>query len=325
MITRRSMLGFGVCSVAALASSSMPVLSSSGPAITLYGPPAGPSITLAAVAQGGLLAGRAISFEGYLNPDILRASFISGNWQAAIAPSYVAANLANKGLPVKLLNIMSAGLLYVLSFDDRIQSPQDLAGETVGMFYRNDMPDLVFARIMREQRLKVGKDYALHYTGSPIEALQLLLSGRIRHCILPEPAAAVALSKARKLGKKLYRSIDLAREWSSVSGSDQGQPLAGIMLHQDLVDQDPDFVNALHEACLSGSEWVRAHAEEAAEIAARSMPLPAKLIARSIPTTRLVAHRAKDIKPELEAFYSILAETNPAIIGGKLPSDDFYL
>lgn len=329
MITRRSFLAHSSLLVAGAASSfALPSRGEAAKAgMTLYGPPVGPSVTLASIAEKGLLASHVqdVNFEIYKSPDVLRTGFISGDWQLAVTPSYVAANLANKGLPVKILNIMTWGMLYVLSYDGEVKKPEDLAGETVGMFFRNDMPDLVFGRIMAEKGLKAGKDYQLQYTATPFEALQLLLSGRIKHCVLPEPAATAGLVKAKKLGKALHRSLDLAKNWASVTGGNGRFPMAGTMVHEDLLAAKPDFIEAFQATCVSETKWVKDNPKEAAAIAAKDMPLPAPVIAKSIPATHLTTQRASEIRAELEQFYSLLAEQNPSIIGGKLPPADFYL
>jgi NitT/TauT family transport system substrate-binding protein len=332
MITRRSLLGYTSSIIGSSlllgAGSSLASAANAASALTLYGPPVGPSVTLAYMAKQGLLsqaAGGAVDFEIYKSPDVLRANFVSGDWKLAVTPSYVAANLANKGLPVKMLNIMTWGMLYVLSFDQAIKKPEDLAGETVGMFFRNDMPDLVFGKVMEEKGLKVGTDYKLHYVGTPFEALQLLLSGRIKHCVLPEPAATAGLVKGKKLGKKLYRSLDLAKEWASVTGGEGRFPMAGAMVHQDLLDKNPALIEEFQKQAMEGTKWVQGNRMEAAKIAAETMPLPAPVIAKSIPHTHLTMERASDIRKELETFYGLLAEKNPAIIGGKLPDTSFYL
>ena len=332
MITRRSLLTKG--SAFAIGSALLsPVAFSAAKArnaggLVMYGPPVGPSVTLAYMAQQGTLdnvANGPVGFDTYMTPDILRANFVSGAWKLAITPSYVAANLANKGLPVKMLNIMTWGMLYLLSYDGNVKNPEDLAGEEIGMFFRNDMPDLVFSKVMQEKGLKAGKDYSLRYVATPFEALQLFLSGRIKHCVLPEPAATASLVKAKKLGKPVYRSIDLAEQWSVVTGSEGRFPMAGTMIHTDLLNKNPAFVEAYHQACIEGTKWVNANPMEAAKIAARTMPLAAPVIAQSIAATHLTTRRAVDLKGELEDFYSVLAEKNPAIIGGKLPPQDFYL
>ena len=44
--------------------------------------------------------------------------------------------MANRKLPVYLLNIMTFDLLYVVSRDGGVKCFEDLAGKTTGMFFR---------------------------------------------------------------------------------------------------------------------------------------------------------------------------------------------
>jgi NitT/TauT family transport system substrate-binding protein len=48
------------------------------------------------------------------------------------------------------------------------------------------------------------------------------------------------------------------------------------------------------------------------------------VVAEAVPYSNLAALRASSIRPDLEKFFSILAEDDPRIIGGKLPDDPFY-
>ncbi len=297
-------------------------------ALSLYGPPVGPSVTLSHIAQTNPLTNFVdkINFKVYKNPDILRAGFVSGNWKLAVTPSYVAANLANKDLPVKMLNIMTWGMLYVMSLDEKITKLEDLEGEKIAMFFKNDMPDLVFNKIMKAKGLKLGSDYELHYAATPLEAVQLLISGRVKHAVLPEPAATAAMVKAKKiLDKNIYRAISLQDEWAIVNNGNGRFPMAGVMVHEDLLQATPELIEAFHHQCAVATSWVKNNHAKAALQASKVLGMAAPIIQKSIPNTHLTTERAKDIKIELARFYELLAEENPKIIGGKLPDDNFYI
>ena len=45
---------------------------------------------------------------------------------------------------------------------------------------------------------------------------------------------------------------------------------------------------------------------------------------KAIPACHIVCTTGKDMKSELSGYLSVLAEQNPAAVGGKLPDDDFY-
>ncbi|MCB2099759.1 MAG: ABC transporter substrate-binding protein, partial [Rhodobacterales bacterium] len=117
--------------------------------LVLWGPPAGPSIALAHLVRHGESRRQVgdLSFKVWRTPDQMRAGFVSGDIRISGIPSYVGANLYNKGLPVRMVNIMTWGVLYLLSADDGVSTLADIAGRTVTMPFRNDMPDLVFRYI----------------------------------------------------------------------------------------------------------------------------------------------------------------------------------
>jgi NitT/TauT family transport system substrate-binding protein len=162
--------------------------------LTLWGPPAAPSIILAqAVASGALkdITPSAV-FKTWRTPDEMRAGLSSGTMQAVIVPSNVAANLYNRGLGVHLLNIMTRGLLYVVA-GDKLAKVEDLAGKKIAVPFRNDMPDFVLRRLLARVGLKPGTDVQFDYAGTPPEAMQMLLAGRVDAALLAEPAVTAAI------------------------------------------------------------------------------------------------------------------------------------
>jgi len=241
--TRRDVLaGLSALSVATLASPS--ILRAVAP-LALYGPPAAPSAVLAHAVKGGFLkdVAPAAVFRAWKTPDEMRAAVASGSMGAVVMPSYAAANLHNRGLGLGLLNVLTTGLLYVVSKDESLKTVASLKGRTLALPFKNDMPDFVMARLLAKAGLGQG-DVTLEYTASP-----------------PEAALADALA-------------------------------------------DP---------------------AAAADAVADALGFPPDIIAASFPTSHLSAIPARAARETLEGFYGVLAKANPAIIGGKLPGDGFYL
>lgn len=332
--TRRQFLcDCGVMSTALIGSSLFPsmVFSKEGKKIreklTMYGPPVSLSVTLARLADINALPDlvKDLDFGVYRDPDILRTNFITQKWDLAGTPSYVAANLYNKGLKVKLMNIMSWGLLYVVSLDEKIKTIEDLKGQDIVMPFKGDLPDLVFQHVAQQKGMKITKDYHLNYVSSPFEGVQLLLSGRAKHAVLPEPAATAIQLKALKSSKKIMRSISLQKEWGEVTGGPERIPQAGMMVSDSLLNEIPELPNRLNKVLLESTKWVLDNPASAGVLGKTYMPLKAPVIEKSIPYSNFTLVTAKEAQSELENFFSILAKNNPAIIGGKLPDDDFYL
>ncbi|MGB3391570.1 MAG: ABC transporter substrate-binding protein [Pseudaminobacter sp.] len=295
--------------------------------LVLYGPPAGPSIVLAqAVASGALgsLAGK-VDFKVWRNPDEMRAGLTSGTMGALVLPVQVAANLYNRGMKVRLLNIMTKGLIYIVSEDASIDGFPALKGKTLAVPFRNDMPDLVVARLLAHYEMAPGKDIVIENVGSPIEAMQMLLAGRVDAVLAPEPACTAATMMAKLAGKDIKRVIDVQAVWGEVTGKEPVLPQAGLALTNALTEAHPDLADGLQAVLEAAAEKVNADPADAAAKAAPSLDFPEPVLAASIATSKLVAIRASAARQPIETMLETLADSDPAIIGGHLPDDAFYL
>ena len=327
MINRRKFLAWMGAAGTSLVGLPGSVHSKNDNRLPMYGPPAAPSLVLAHIADTGGLNPRygTVDFKVYRDPDQLRTGFVSGRWDLAGTPSYVAANMANRNLPVYLLNVMTIGLLYLVSRDGGVRHFEDLAGKTTGMFFKGDMPDLVCQYIAGRKNMRIGKDLRLQYVASPIEAIQLLLAGRIDHAVLPEPAATAAIMRGAQAGQKLHRAIDLQQTWAEATGGSAEIPQAGMMISQALLDRHPGIATNLQRAFTASAEWVNANHAKAASLGEDYMPMKAPVIQQSIGFSNIRSQTAKAARASLESFYERLAELNPGIIGNRLPDDGFYL
>ncbi|WP_312405735.1 ABC transporter substrate-binding protein [Rhizobium sp.] len=293
--------------------------------LVLYGPPAGPSITLAYAVGAGLLRDVAerVRFRIWRTPDEMRAGLTSGTMQAVVMPVTAAANLNNRGFSIKLANVMTNGLLYVISTNPEILSIADLAGREITVPFPNDTPELVFDAVLAHRGL--ADKVKVSRSGSPIEAIQLLLSGRIETALVPEPAATAAMMKALTAGKTIHRVIDMQKEWGAVTGLGAIMPQAGLALAPAFLQDHPEKIAPLLSGLEKATAEVVANPAAAAGHAASALELPWPVIEKSVPFSNLVATPASKVRPEIEALLEVIAKTNAQMIGGKLPGDGLYL
>lgn len=295
--------------------------------LTLYGPPAGPSITLAHAAASGALSQLAdnVDFKVWRNPDEMRAGLTSGTMQAVVLPVQAAASLYNRGFPLKLLNVMTRGLLYVISTETEVTDFPGLKGKRLAVPFRNDTPDLVLARLLAHSGLEAGADITIETVGSPVEAIQLLLAGRVDAVLAPEPAISAAIIRGQAAGKTVARVIDIQQAWAGVKGGEPVLPQAGMALTNAFTEANPGIADALQEALEKASDAVNANPQQAAAEAAPALDLPPPVVAASVPTSNLVALRASAVREDIESMLTTLSDTDPGLIGGRLPDDGFYM
>lgn len=295
--------------------------------LVIYGPPAGPSIILAEALASGELNGLAnkTSFKVWRSPDEMRAGLTSGTMSAVVLPVQVAANLYNRGMKLKLLNTMTDGLIYIVSDDAALNTIPALKSKRLAVPFRNDMPDLVLKRLLAHYGLSPETDVSLENTSSPVEAMQMLLTGKVDAVLAPEPAVSAATMLGKAAGKNISRTIDVQKLWGEVTGKAPILPQAGLVLTDKLLTEHPDLADRLQSALEAAAQRVNAEPAKAAGIAAQSLDFPEPVLAASIATSRLTATRASKARPAIETMLETLASNDPAIIAGKLPDDGFYL
>jgi NitT/TauT family transport system substrate-binding protein len=295
--------------------------------LALHGPPAGPSITLAHAVATEAFAGiaDAATFTAWRNPDELRAGLTSGAIALSVVPVQAAANLYNRGFPIRLANVMTNGLLYVISGAEGISAIPDLASRSVAVPFRGDSPEIIFGQLLAHHGLAAQTDLNITYAASPIEAMQLLLAGRVDAALTAEPSTTAGVLRGREAGMEIRRAIDLQEAWGEMTGAAPVLPQAGLAVTQGFLDAYGEQVPAILAVLEAATASVLADPATAADHAADALGFPAPLLAASIPSSNLVARPAAEARADIERMLTAMAGPDLERIGGAMPGADFYL
>ncbi len=324
LLTRRATLALGVAGATGLLLPRTALAQIDH--LAIYGPPAGPSITLAhAVATGQFsdIASEA-SFIAWHNPDELRAGLTSGDILLSVVPVQAAANLYNRGFPIRLANVMTNGLLYIVAEDEEISAIPDLAGRHIAVPFRGDTPEIILSQLLTFYELGAG-DLQITYAASPTEAMQLMLAGRVDAALTTEPSTTAAVLRARQAGKEIRRAISIQDAWGEMTGAAPVLPQAGLAVSQPFLDANGDDLSALLDVIETATTEVLADPQIAATNATEALGMPAPLLAASVPSSNFVARRATEARADIERMLTAMAGEDFARIGGALPDDAFYL
>ncbi|MBL0721263.1 MAG: ABC transporter substrate-binding protein [Sulfurovum sp.] len=299
--------------------------------LVLSGPMASVSHPLFHIIKTGALDDVASKVEFILwkNPDELRALTLRGKVDFMAVPTNVGANLYNKGVDIKLLNVSVWGILGILTRDKTKKSLKDFVGCEIAMPFRADMPDIIFEEIAKKQGLDPKKDFKLKYMGSPIDAMQMLILRRVDHALLAEPAISIALRKTgsyplKLVAPDLYRSNMLEYEWGEAFKVEAKIPEAGMAVVGDIITND-FVIKRFNQEYKKSLAWYKSNPKEAGELAVEYVKMLDKDgVADSIEYVQLNDINATEAKKDLEFFFNVLKNNNPKSIGGKLPDDRFY-
>ncbi len=299
--------------------------------LVLSGPMASVSHPLIHMIETGALkdVAQKIEFRMWNNPDELRALTLKGGADFIAIPTNVAANLYNKGVDIKLVNVSVWGILNIITRDKTLKTLADFKGKEIAMPFRADMPDIVFEEIIKKQGMDLKKDFKLKYLGSPIDAMQMLIMRRVDHALLAEPATSMALRKTQSYPLKLvapdlYRGPDLQKEWGKTFNVASRIPEAGVSVIGD-AGNNKYLIKRFNEEYAKSLAWYKANPVKAGKMVAKYISmLDADAVADSINYVTLDMVDAKDSRKDLEFFLGILKSNNPKSIGNKIPDSRFY-
>jgi NitT/TauT family transport system substrate-binding protein len=301
------------------------------PQITLAGPPAIVSAPLIHMAETNALQGLAqrTVFTSWRDPDQLRMMAMGGKADVLAMPSNVAANLYNRGAGVTLLNISTWGSQWIVTRDAGRKTLAAFKGEEIAVPFRGDMPDIVLQLLAAKQGLDPLRDFRIRYVPTPMEAMQLLITRRVSHALLSEPAVSLALRKTQSfpvglIAPTLHRGADLQQEWGRLYQRPARLPQAGIAAVGALRAQ-PEALAAVTRAYAQSLAWCRDNAMECGRMMARHIDLlTPEAVADAIAVSQMDAVPLPQAREELEFFFGQLMARNPGLLGGKLPAAAFY-
>ncbi|PLY09486.1 MAG: ABC transporter substrate-binding protein [Arcobacter sp.] len=299
--------------------------------IKVAGPFASVSHPIIHMAQNQSLKDLGINIEFVLwkNPDELRALILSKDINFIAIPTNVAANLYNKGIDIKLLNVSIWGILGMISRDPTLKTLKDFKGKEIVVPFRADMPDIIFKELIKKSGLDSQKDFNLRYVSSPIDAMQMLILRRVDHALLAEPAISIALRKTKSfplsvVAPDLYRSVDLQKEWGKLFVTKAKLPQAGIAYIGDTKGKE-ELINRFLQEYSKSLVWYKENPVEASKLIVKELPmLEEKGLADSISHILFENIKALDAKDDLDFFFNILKKNDPKSIGGEIPNSNLY-
>ncbi|MFZ5793865.1 MAG: ABC transporter substrate-binding protein [Pseudomonadota bacterium] len=304
------------------------------PKLVLAGPYAAVSNPLIHMVESGALKDMAevVEFRPWKDPDQLRLLTLDAKSEVDFVamPTNVAANLYNRGVKLKLINVSTWGVLWLVSREPNLRTLADFKGKEIVMPFRADMPDIVFQTLAEKQGLDIKRDFKLRYVGTPLDAMQMMITRRADHALLAEPAVSVALRKTKSfpisvIAPELYRSVDLQQEWGRVMQRPARIPQAGIVVLGKALN-NAALIEKFQKAYAASLDWCEKHADECGRlVASRVEMLTAEGVADSVRVDNAAFVTAQEARPELEFFFGVLLAREPNLVGGKLPDADFYL
>lgn len=262
-----------------------------------------------------------ISYSIEKTPETLLSEVLKGSPDIAIVPSNAAATAYNKGTGYKIAGTIGWGSFYLVSSEGD-KSLEDLKGQEIYNIGRGLTPDIIFKTLLNEMGGDINKDYVFSYVNSAADLPPVVLSGKAKYSVLPEPALSTVLTK----NKDLKVVLDLNELWKKTYNTEFGFPQATVIVKESLIKDDKKFVEEFLSNIDKSVNFAYEKREELANYGEEiGISANKAIIPKAMDKANLKFVSIYESKEEYENYFSKLAEFDPKTIGGKLPDEGIYM
>lgn len=257
-------------------------------------------------------------------PDEAVAAVASGSVDIAAVPTNLAATLYNKTSGnVQLLALNTLGVLHILEAGESIQSVEDLAGRTLYATGQGSTPEYVLNYILAQYGLT--DQVTVEYKAEHSELATLAAAGEVDLVMLPEPNVTSVLMNNADFREALDVTELFGQAAEKAGQGGTVLSMGCVIVRRDFAEQNPEAVSAFMDAYAASVAFVNADVEAASALVEAQGILPkAAVAARAIPNCHIVFIEGEEMKAQIEPFFQMLYDANPASVGGALPGEDFY-
>ena len=218
----------------------------------------------------------------------------SGEIDAATLPVDVATRLYNETGKVKIAATSSACNYYAASVGESVKGVTGLAGKT----------------------LTVAKDDLL--AKSVIDTI--LKSQNVTNCTINYADSTEATAN----NPDVTLAIDLYDDWDDASGGVE-LPTGCLVVNSDFFGSNPKAVRYFIKDFDASVNMSRHSIDETAQMAERYKMVSSASIAKSaIPGSSISVTTGDKMKTTVSDFLNLMSKNDPAVIGNKIPDENFY-
>ena len=252
-------------------------------------------------------------------PDAVIPQLVSGGADMAIIPPNLAATVYNKTEgKIKILAINNLGVLYLVENGDLdINSIEDLvnSGETIYTSGKGATPDLAINEVIKNAGFSES-DVNIEYLAEASEVAQKMIAGEAKVALLPEPMVTNVLMK----NENAKVALDINKLYEEATSS----PLISAVLvaRSEYLDKiDVPLLLKMYEKSI---DEAKTNVDATAALLGKYDIMPEAVAKKALPNLALKYIDGQDMKSMLGKHLDYLYQSNPQLVGGSLPADDFY-
>lgn len=261
-------------------------------------------------------------FQVAVGADELLPLMVKGELDIALVPANVAAILYQRTEGgVKVIDMNTLGVLYLVTGAEGISEVADLKGRTIYLTGKGTTPEASLRYILRQSGL-TEEDCTLEFKSEAAEIAAFLAENPEAVGLLPQPFATAALMQ----NEGLQCVIDMDEEWRKILGEERGGMVTGVtVVRSEFLQEHEDAVQEFLKAHRESADAINSDVKTGAALAVEAGIVAKEVIAeQAIPQCSITCITGEEMKQALSAYLEVLADFDPELVGGALPDEDFY-
>lgn len=256
--------------------------------------------------------------------DQFTGNILKGEFEIACVPTNLAAVLYQKtNQAIQIAAINTLGVLYVLEDGNTINSINDLEGKTIYSSGQGAVPEYALNYILDAFNVNCEVIYESEHDLVVAD----IMTDKANIAVLPEPKVTAAM-KNEKAPKDLRIALDLTYLWEEACkrNNDTSALCMGcIIVNKTWAEENPNELAAFLDEYNTSVAFVNSDLEAASSMIAKYGIIPkAPLAKAAIPNANIVFISGDSMVTKLSGFFKVLYDSNPAAVGGKLPTEDIF-
>jgi len=262
-----------------------------------------------------------VSYSIEKSSENIGSQVLKGEADIAVVPSSLAATQYNKESGYQIAGTIGWGSFYLVSTDGE-KTLEELKGQEIYNIGKGLTPDLITKTVFKDMGFDPDKDFNFSYVDGVTELAPLILAGKTKYAVVPEPALSQVLSK----NPNLKIIMNLNEEWKKKNDSEFGFPQSTIIIKKTLINDDKKFVDEflkkVEESCTFANESKEEMAIYSEEIGVSANKA---IIPKAVEKANIKFINIKDCYKEYEVYFNKLKDLDPKSIGGKVPDEGVFM
>lgn len=252
------------------------------------------------------------------SPDQIIPKILNGEVDVATIPSNLAAVLYNKGGgSFSIVATTAMGVLYIVGDNDHIKKFDDLKNSDV--LYASGQgatPEYVLNRLLSYNQID---NIPVRYLSQHTELASMLVSGKVKIALLPEPFVSTAIHR----NDNLKVLINLSDEWKKIYGMDM--PMSVVIVQNKFIEENEELFKKFMKDYEESIRFVNDRPDESAVLLEKyDIISDIQIALKAIPRCSLCFVTGAENQKMLKNYFEVLFEANPKSVGGKIPDEQIY-